>query len=83
VPRDDGVAGRLDLAVEDVEVGPAHAAGVDVEEHVAVGRRLRIRALDEPQRLVRVRELHDLHAAIMAAWPSSRTCRSRWTTWPA
>ena len=34
VPRDDRVAERRQLAVGDVEVGPADAAGQDAEQHV-------------------------------------------------
>ena len=55
VAGDERQRGAVELAVDDVQVGAADAAGVHVEEHVAAGRRLEVRALGVPQSLAGLR----------------------------
>src|SRR5262245_5376462 len=53
------------LAVNDVQIGPAHPAGGDPDQDLP-GPRLRIRDLSLDQRLARSLENHRAHARIFA-----------------
>ncbi len=79
VAGNDGQPHRLELAVDDVQVGPAHAAGADPHEHLTAPR-LRHRALDQLQISARPRELHRPHAHGRQSSPAAPLRASRAAT---
>jgi hypothetical protein len=62
VPEDQRQVAGLDLAVAQVQIGPAHAAGLHLEQHLAAAG---LGDLDvvRPQRLARLVEQHRAHQA--------------------
>ena len=71
VPRNDGIAGFFYLAVSNMKIGAAHAAGKNFEQYL-VGARHRHIAFNRTQRLSRAVQLHrticfppGLHLAVM------------------
>ncbi len=72
VPRHDRVARGLELAVEDVQVGPADPGAGDADDHVERSRDLRRGHVDDPRRLVVFEESRRLHGPSSSALTSAR-----------